>query len=616
MMAPVPGPRISATMVARSRGLGEPRLAPAGGRLAFVDSGAGRTGLTVVDLAGGPERTVTDDPLPAGVHPYGGGVFDWTPDGEALVYVGADGALWWQPASGGRARRVTLPGPVAAPSVSPDGRRVAYVLDTREVAVASLEEGGPWPVRLSAGADFAMDPCWSPDGSTVAWHEWDVPAMPWDESRIVTAPADGSARPVRVAGGNGVSVQQPRFGPSGRLGYLSDASGWLNLWVDGRAVLDEPREHGGPTWGPGQRSWAWSPDGASVALTRNEEGFGSLVVVDLDGGAVRPLGRGVHGGVTWSGGAVAAVRGGARTPFGVVVYEDGVRRDVAVGPPAGFEPVLREPELVRWPSVDVGGGVGSEVPGRLYPPTTGALGEPPPLIAWVHGGPTDQWPVRFIPRIPYWQDRGWAVLVPDHRGSTGHGRAFLQALAGRWGELDTADVVAGLQAAVEQGWGDPARLVVMGGSAGGFTVLNVLASHPDLCAAGVDLYGVADLFDLEETTHRYERHALQSLVGPLPEAAGRYRRRSPVNRADCITAPLLILQGSDDVAVPAAQSRAVAERLRALGRPVELHVYEGEGHGWSRPDTVVDELGRTEAFLRRHVLRGDKPAPPRRNDAR
>ena len=243
------------------------------------------------------------------------------------------------------------------------------------------------------------------------------------------------------------------------------------------------------------------------------------------------------------------------------------------------------------------------MPGRLFRPLEPVAGGPPPLIAWVHGGPTDQWPVSFLPRIAYWQDRGWAVLVVDHRGSTGYGRAFQTALHGRWGEVDVGDVAGGLRAAGERGWGDRRRLVVMGGSAGGFTVLNVLARHPQLCAAGVDLYGVADLFSLAETTHRYEAHYLDSLVGPLPGAAGLYRERSPVHHADAITAPLLILQGSDDDVVPPAQSQAIADRVRARGGEVEIHLYEGERHGWGRPETVVDELRRTEAFLRRHVLR-------------
>jgi dipeptidyl aminopeptidase/acylaminoacyl peptidase len=285
----------------------------------------------------------------------------------------------------------------------------------------------------------------------------------------------------------------------------------------------------------------------------------------------------------------------------------GRRRTLAYGPVAGFEAAdLPEPELVDWPVDDPQDGIGV-VPGRLYRPTRHDLGEPPPLIAWVHGGPTDQWGVEFRPRLAYWLDRGWAILVPDHRGSTGHGRAFTQAMAGRWGEVDTADVAAGLRAAAERGWGDPRRMVVMGGSAGGFTVLNVLASHPDLCAAGVDLFGVTDLLDLDETTHRYEAHYLHSVVGSLPDAADRYRARSPSNRADAVKVPLLILQGRDDEVVPPAQSEAIAERLRQLGRTVELHLYDGEGHGWGRPATVIDELERTESFLRRHVLRWRAP---------
>jgi len=175
-------------------------------------------------------------------------------------------------------------------------------------------------------------------------------------------------------------------------------------------------------------------------------------------------------------------------------------------------------------------------------------------------------------------------------------------MAGRWGELDVSDVAAGMRTAADQGWAHPRRMVPMGGSAGGFTVLNLLAHHPDVCAAGVDLFGVADLLELDETTHRFEAHYLHSVVGPLPDAVDRYRERSPLHVADRITAPVLILQGSADEVVPPAQSHAVAERIRAAGGTVELHVYEGEGHGWNKPDVVVDELERIDGFLRRHVL--------------
>ena len=614
---PDPTVRISAAMCAAGRVLGEPRLAPDGARIAFVATSAGRADLVVVDLDGGHEVVLTTSPSPLAARSYGGGTFDWVPDGSALVYAAEDGGLWLQPGTGGPPRQVVGGGAgrCAAPAVAPDGTRVAYVVDTRDVAVASLAPGGPWPVRLSGTADFALDPAWSPDGVDVTWHEWSVPAMAWDASRVVVAPADGSGQPTVVAGGTGRAVGQPRYRSDGsRIGLVDDRSGFANVWSyepDGsgaEGLLAGDDEHGGPSWGHGQRTWCWSPDGRSVAVCRNVEGgFGDLVVVDLAGGGHRRLGRGSHGALSWAGDRLAAIRSGARTPTQVVVYEGpdlGERRTVARGPVGGFEAAaLVEPEVVTWP-----GGDGEHVHGRLYAPVHRDHGTPPPLIAWVHGGPTDQWPVTWNARIAFWVDAGWAVLVPDHRGSTGHGRAYTQAMAGRWGELDVEDVAAGLRVAGARGWGDARRLVVMGGSAGGFTVLNVLASHPDLCAAGVELYGVADLFDLDETTHRFEAHYLHSLLGPLPQAAEAYRDRSPVNRADAITAPLLILQGSEDPVVPAAQSVAIADRLRSLGRTVELHLYEGEGHGWGRPATVVDELERTSSFLRRHVLRRRAPA--------
>jgi dipeptidyl aminopeptidase/acylaminoacyl peptidase len=551
---------------------------------------------------------VTSEPAPSRPRAYGGGVFDWLPDGSGLVYAAVDGGLWLQPGGGAPPRRLVRHGPIASPAVSPDGSRVAYVADTHHVAVVAVD-GGSWPLRLSGTADFCLDPVWSVDGRWVAWHEWDVPAMPWDASRIAVRAADAAGDAHVAAGGDGVAVQQPRFSPDGALlGYLSDASGWLNLWAVGRSLDDhrpllaEAREHAGPAWGPGQRSFAWSSDGRAVAVAGSQDGFGSLQALDLSTGAVRELARGVHGGLSWTADRLVAVRSGARTPTQVVLHAGEALERVgplAQGPLAGLGHAdLVEPEVVRWTSDD-----GTEVPGRLYRPPGCPLGDPPPLIGWVHGGPTGQMEVAFNARIAYWVDRGWAVLVPDHRGSTGHGRAFTQALAGRWGEADVADVAAGLRTAASRGWGHPRRLVAMGASAGGFTVLNLLASFPDLCAAGVDLYGVTDLFDLDETTHRFEAHYLHSLVGPLPHNADRYRERSPVNRVDAITAPLLVLQGGDDEVVPPAQSRHLVDALRARGRTVELHVYDGERHGWGRPETVVDELDRTEAFLRRHVLR-------------
>ncbi|HVL03590.1 MAG TPA: prolyl oligopeptidase family serine peptidase, partial [Acidimicrobiales bacterium] len=515
---------VTAALCARGRTVAEPRLAPDGDRVAFVATSAGRSQLVVVELtttssgglAGGPELVVTSEPAPRAARAYGGGTFDWLPDGSGFVYAAVDGGLWVQPLGGAPPRRVVEHGPAAAPSVAPDGARVAYVVDDHHVAVAFLDADadGPWPLRLSGTADFCLDPVWSPDGRQVAWHEWDVPAMPWDTSRIVVRAGDGSGEIGTVGGGEGIAVQQPRYSSTGRLAHLSDESGWLNLRLGtdaDRGLIEETSEHGGPSWGHGQRSFAWSPDGTALAVCRNLGGFGSLGVVDVAGGEVRDLALGVHGGLSWVAGRLAAVRSGARTPTQIVVHSGDAldrRLVVARAPLAGFDDAgLVEPEVVGWPGDD-----GAEIPGRLYRPATTPHGEPPPLICWVHGGPTGQMEAVFNARVAFWVDRGWAVLVPDHRGSTGHGRAFTQALAGRWGELDVSDVAAGLRAAADEGWGHRRRLVAMGGSAGGFTVLNLLASSPECCAAGVDLYGVADLFELDERTHRFEAHYLHSLV--------------------------------------------------------------------------------------------------------
>jgi dipeptidyl aminopeptidase/acylaminoacyl peptidase len=497
---------------------------------------------------------------------------------------------------------------VGAPAVSPDGRAVAYTRDLRDVAVVSLAPDAGWPVRLSTGADFAADPAWTADGRRVLWQEWDVPAMPWDDSRIVGRSADGTgAVDVVHDHPDAQSLQvQPSPHDPGMVAFLTDTSGWLNVTIrqaggDTRPVVAEPHEHGSPTWVQGQRSFAWSPEGHRIAFARNEAGFGRLCVADLATGQVTEVAKGWHEGLSWQGGALAAIRSGAKTPTQLVVYSTATwdRTVLSTGPVSGWAPHLSEPEPLHWTAPD-----GAEVHGRLYRPAGVGSGAPaPPLLVWTHGGPTAQSPVSFQARTAFFVAHGWAILATDHRGSTGHGRAYTMAMRERWGDLDVTDTLAGVHYVLDQGWCDPRRVVAIGGSSGGFTTYLLLAREPELFAAGVVLYGVADLLHLDETSHRFERHYLHTMVGPLPEAVDRYRERSPVSVARDIVAPLLILQGSDDEAVPPEQSQRIVAELRRHGRTVEYHEYEGEGHGWSRPETVVDELERTVDFLRRHVLR-------------
>ncbi|MSO79682.1 MAG: S9 family peptidase [Acidimicrobiia bacterium] len=600
---------ISAQMVARSRVVAEPRWSPDGQRLGWVESFAGRADVVVAPCdASAPPVVVTADTGCASVGAYGGGAWCWAgPD--HLAVAGADGSLVLVPVDGGPARVLSREGRAAAPAATPDGSRVAFVLETDDACAVMVVSGAGSgaPVRVSHGADYAWDPAWAPDGSLVAWHEWDLTGMSWDASRLVVAQPDASGQVV-VAGGGAVSVGQPRFAPDGSsLAFVSDESGWWNVWTtrpdgsDARQVLAEEREHAEPAWGPGQRSFAWSPDATTIAINRNEDGFGRLVLVSKGsgptaGGAVRERSNGWHHALDWGMPGIACIRSGARTPTAVTVLDPNTedRRAVARGPVAGFESAgLVEPETVTWESD------GAVVHGLLYRPPGVAA---PPMLVDIHGGPTGQATVSWSARTHFFVTRGWAVLAPNHRGSTGYGRAYTQAMAEGWGKIDVADTAAGIRAAATQGWCDPARVAVMGGSSGGLTVLLLCAQHGDLVRAGVSLYGVTDLDALAASTHRFESRYLDRIVGLPGKVGDRYHDRSPVAQASDIRVPVLVLQGDADKVVPPEQARLVVDAIRNAGGTVDHHVYEGEGHGFQRPETVADMLDRTDAFLRKWVL--------------
>jgi len=456
-----------------AREVGEPRLSPDGGRLGVAITVDGIATIDVYDLwtegggEGGDEgghegeptaRRVVHTPSPRPGRGLGGGGWTWSGDGTSIIYAAVDGNLWSQPVRGGASRRLTDHGPervAQAPAAAPSGGRVVYVVDQSEVWLVDADADDPAAAatRLDDGsADFCFDPVVLPDGGAVAWHAWNVPEMPWDASRMERLDLVTGAR-TQVRGGG--MLQQPRPMPDGRIVCVRDDHGWANVWLDDSPLVDEPVEHAGPTWSLGLRSFAVSPDGHRVAFTRNERGFGRLCVVDLDSGAIDEIGRGVHGQLSWHANRLAAVRTGARTPTQVVLYEESAagvhpawtRRVVVAGPTARWSDApLVEPELVCVPVSAVGGDddTPADVHARFYraDPSGDSSADPPRLICWLHGGPTDQWQVTFMPRIAYWRSLGWNVLVPDHRGSTGHGRAYQQALRGQWGELDVDDTLA------------------------------------------------------------------------------------------------------------------------------------------------------------------------------
>lgn len=605
-------------LVMAGRELTEPRPSPDGQRVAFVQRWGARAAVMVVAIDGGPERAFTTSPDPSPGRGMGGGCFDWLPDGSGIVYVASDGELWLQPAIGPPRSVTRFARSCAAPVIAPSGEFVVVVVDEAEVWRLPLgpldpdaADAEPLPPaagdragradrarRLDDGLDqFCFDPAIAPGSGEVCWLGWSPPDMPWDGAHVCRVDvAGGAVSPPRRWRPSGGAVQQPRYTQAGGHSCVHDASGWLNVHVDDAPVLPEPREHAGPTWGMGQRSYAVSPDGEAVAICRNEDGFGRLTITRVGANSQRTvidLGRGVHGQVGWVGGSIVALRSGARTPTQIVRYDatTHARSVLAVGPAAGWDELdLPEPELFQL-ALDERTGRGVTLHARRYAANTGRL------LVWVHGGPTDQWPVDFRPRIAYWWSRGWDVLVVDPRGTTGHGRAYQRALNGAWGRLDVDDTAALIRAAHSRGWSTAAATVVIGGSSGGLTVLGLLADHPELVAGGVASYPVSDLRALTAGTHRFEAHYTDTLVGPPAEFPERYDELSPVNRAERIVAPLLLFHGTDDPVVPVTQSDELAARIVAAGGRVDYVVYDAEGHGFRDPINQRDEYDRTERFL-------------------
>ena len=605
-------PRLTPLMVTQVASLGEPRWSPNGRSISYLHSRNGEGRIVVVPAEGGPDLQITTDPPAQPGGSYAGGFYDWSPDGQALVYLARDGKLWIVPTRGGRSRQMAVgEGRQRAPAWSPDGRSIAYVAETDKqstIAVADANAGEPaWPRRISGDADFVQDAAWSPDSRRIAWNEWDVPNMPWDGSRIVLADLATGERRV-VAGGDDVSTSQPRFSPDGRfLAFLCDRGGWLNLWIanaegsGARPLIKEEFEHGPPSWSPGARTWAWSPDGTQVAYLRNDDGNWRVRVADVASGATRSVDEsdGARAGLAWSvRNQLVVVHSAANAPPSVQTIDlaSGSIGTVCLAGAAGLADGAVRAEPLSWTARD-----GATLYGHLFRPHR-ERADHTPLLVMLHGGPTSQFGVGWNGQIQYFVQRGWTVFAPEYRGSTGYGRAYAQALRENWGVHDVNDTVDGIDHLIATGAIDRDRVVVMGGSAGGYTVLMLLALAGDRIRAGVDLYGVADLWELNEGTHRLEAHYNHHLVGPLPEAAKRYDERSPVNLADRIKVPVLVLQGDVDPVVPKVQSDALVERIRRAGGTVEYQVYAGEGHGWARIDTQRDAVERTDRFLANYVL--------------
>jgi dipeptidyl aminopeptidase/acylaminoacyl peptidase len=543
-----------------------------------------------------------------------------------VTFVAQEGRLYRQPLAAGQARPITPQfGHMASPAPSPDGRWVIYVYTYEgEDGLAIVDaEGQRWPQRLVRGKDFYMQPCWHPDGTRIAWVSWDHPNMPWDSTvlkigrlRFPDAGLPVVAETQTLLDRPDVAVAQPQFSPDGRwLAYLSDESGWNNLYLydlesgSHRPLTSDAVDIGRPAWVQGIRSYGYSPDGGRLYYVRNEAGFGRLWACDVPAGQAHAVPSPLDEydsllqlSIAPGRGTLALIASSSTVGERVVTWHPGdenahvLRRatDESI-PPAD----LSIPQPVRWAADD-----DTEVYGLYYPPASSRFtgtGLPPAVIN-IHGGPTGQTTAGYNARAQFFATRGYAYLEVNYRGSTGYGKPYMALLRGAWGLLDVEDVVGGARYLVDAGLADPQRLVIMGGSAGGYTVLKALVDHPGVFKAALCLYGVSNMFTLAADTHKFEERYLDSMLGPLPETSAIYRERSPIFYADRIVDPIAVFQGEIDRVVPKAQSDEIVASLQRRGIPHEYHVYGGEGHGWRKRETIEAFYETVEAFLKQHVI--------------
>ncbi len=597
-----------------------------GGSVYWLEGRPAESGRTALVRWDGSEQTVReelDDFWSVGtrVHEYGGGAYA-VRGGKICFSEKADRRLYVVK-SGGIPRPIVPATPRRYADLEIDtgrNRLLAVCEDHSEagrealqsITAIGLESAAARPVTVRAGADFYSNPRLSPDGSRLCWLEWQHPNMPWDGTELwVGSLSDGGEilDASRVAGGPSESIFQPQWSSDGTLYFVSDRTGYWNLYrVDGGAVvpLHERRaEFGLPQWVFGMSTYGIAADG-TVVCAYCEDGIWTLATL-------RPGGESVPVDTPYTQidavtveGSVAVFRGASPSEPPALV-----RIDVASGQQqvlrrstdlkARLRPYLSSPQAISIPSAG-----GRTVHGFYYPPCNPDFVAPPdekpPLLIRLHGGPTAAASNALSLSTQFWTSRGFAALDLNYAGSTGFGRAYRERLDGNWGVVDVEDTIAAGRYCAAHGLADPDRIAVKGGSAGGYTVLCCLAFHDEF-AAGASYYGISDLKEMALETHKFESRYHESLVGPWPARIKTYEDRSPLGSADRITVPTIFFQGSDDAVVPKKQTEAMVKALRSRGVPVAYFLFEGEAHGFGDATSVGRALDGELTFYCMVLLR-------------
>jgi dipeptidyl aminopeptidase/acylaminoacyl peptidase len=536
-------------------------------------------------------------------HEYGGGAFALLADGGVVFSHYDDQQLVHVDAAGVAKALTQDPDQRYADAiVDPTRRRLIAVREDHRAGAAdavativsiSLDTGAARV--LVQGHDFLASPALSPDERQLAWLAWDHPNMPWDgcELWLADVAADGSlGTPRRIAGGAQESIFQPQWSPRGELHFVSDRSGWWNLYRlrDGATQPLHPMaaEFGEPQWAFGMSRYGFDAAGRIVCAV-SQQGVTRLATLDPETGAFEWLATPFCTIESLRVGAdFAAFVGATPTQASAVVRLDlrsgahEVLRSSSAADAQGDFLSLAEP--ITFPTEG-----GLDAHAFFYAPTNrdarGPDGERPPLIVITHGGPTGTTDAGFKWSIQFWTSRGFAVVDVNYGGSSGYGRAYRARLDGQWGVVDVDDAIHAARFLIARGDVDADRIAIRGGSAGGYTTLSALTFR-HFFKAGASHYGIGDLETLATDTHKFESRYLDRLIGPYPAQRALYRARSPVHHTAQLSSPMILFQGAEDKAVPPSQAQAMYDAVAAKGLPVAYLLFEGEQHGFRRASTI------------------------------
>ncbi len=617
-------PFTAESLVADAVSLAGPRIA-ADGTVLWLETRP-KQGHTVL-VGDGVDRSPAPLSVRTRVHEYGGGAYTvvgtdvyasnfadgalyrLTPGADPVRYHQVDGLRYADGAHDARRDRLIL--------VREDHRGDGEAVNT----LVALDLAGGKESVLVAGADFYAAPKVSPDGTRLAWLSWNHPRMPWDGTELWVAQfgPDGTlGRAHLVAGGLTESIAQPEWAPDGSLVFVSDRTGWWNLYrmpaaalpadqtggespdgaVEPVALLPMEAEFAEPAWIFGRANYAILADGRILA-SYSRNGDAHLLLLDPVTGAPRRVRtRYTEIDEVHAGDGFAVFLGGTPTEAQSLVRLDLSTMDSTVlrhsSQPPEDPAFLSIARPIEFPTEN-----GLTAFAFFYPPTNpdfvGPADELPPLLVFSHGGPTAASTSTLRPIIQFWTSRGFGVVDVNYGGSTGYGREYRQRLTGTWGVVDVDDCVNAARYLVGEGLADPERLAIRGGSAGGYTTLCALAFR-DYFKAGASYFGVGDAEALARDTHKFEARYMDSLIGPYPEAADLYRERSPIHHTDRLSSALIIFQGLDDKVVPPNQSQSMYEAVKARGLPVAYLPFEGEGHGFRQAATIIRAAEAELAF--------------------